>query len=282
MERNWCRLCGRDYTHGEPVQAPAAEVTGTAAARSAQPATAQPLSQSLPVDASDAASAGIAKKIRFHKAMLAVARQSEDTPDARAEVERHEAELTRLAAEEKAALPAESRLRSLLDRVRHREKTTSSADLKVSELTTQLEQARKVAEEARSVFEADRLELAQLQATMAKTQQPKEPAPADAAVALRDLLAAVKSAASGDGDQRQQLQAAADAAEQFTKPKGGAAPGTEGQGQKREAQASQDTVVGTQELSPEDADVLMQEMEQESTPEAKKARLMAAWGARQA
>ena len=230
---------------------------------------AQPPSQTLPVHAEDCSSTSIAKKIRFHKAMLAVARQSEDSQEARDEVERHEAELTRLAAEEKAQLPVESRLRSLLDRVRHREKTASVAELKVSELSTRLDEARKVAEDARSALEADRRELSQLQASMATPQQSKEPVSTDAAAALRDLLAAVRTVAAGDGDHRQQLQAAADAAEQLANPKGGGTfPFTEGHGQKRDAQASQETVVGTQELSPEDADFLMKELEEASSPDA--------------
>ena len=229
---------------------------------------AQPPSQTLPVHAEDCSSTSIAKKIRFHKAMLAVARQSEDSQEARDEVERHEAELTRLAAEEKAQLPVESRLRSLLDRVRHREKTASVVELKVSELSTRLDEARKVAEDARSALEADRRELSQLQASMATPQQSKEPVSTDAAAALRDLLAAVRTVAAGDGDHRQQLQAAADAAEQLAKPKGAAIPSTEGQGQKRDVQASQETVVGTQELSPEDADFLMKELEEASSPDA--------------
>ena len=118
LERNWCRLCGRDYTHGELVTAAPVQALGVICAQApAAPASASQ-SESTSMDTGDGepAPTPVAQKIRLRKALLAAARQGGDTPEANAEVSRHEAELERLTAEEKAAVPAEARLRSLLDR----------------------------------------------------------------------------------------------------------------------------------------------------------------------
>ena len=139
--------------------------------------------------------------------------------------------------------------------------------------------AQRAAQEAKVAHANAQEEVRIVTAEVASTSQGGEPAPASTMDALSGLLAAVRSAGTGGGEQDQQLLAAADAAEQILGAREGSpppAPAPAGQGQKREAEASQATELGTQELSPEDADALMKEMDEATTPEAKKTRLMAA------
>ena len=160
LDRNWCRLCGKDYTNGELVKPP--ETTGAAASVPSQEA-AGPV-ETPKIAAAGGAPASVTQQIRMHKALLAAARQSGDTPEAHAEAKRHEGALARLAAEEKAALPPENRLRSALDRVRGRERVAAAADSAVADLTVRLDVAKKAAADAHSALEKDRCELQQLQA----------------------------------------------------------------------------------------------------------------------
>ena len=156
----------------------------------------------------------IAQRIRVRRAFLAAARQQGGTAEVQEEIQRHEAVLEVLLAEEKAAIPPESRLRSLLDRVRHKESILASEDAKVKELSEQLQTARSAAEETRSSLATDKAELAALQAKMSAANASAQARPSTAAgtaQALEALLAATKALANPtDLEQaRGQLQQAA-------------------------------------------------------------------------
>ena len=185
MERNWCRGCGLDYTHGDLVKPPVVE----AASDTCAPPPAFVQSSSY---ATAGARTPVAQRIRLRKALLAAARQHGDGQDVQEEVRRHEAELARLTAEERASQPTEDRLRSLLDRVRHKEQVADAADAKVKELSTQLAAATAAATEARSALDADRREMAELKAAMASPPQ-VGPAPRPEAATPPAALAEAKA-----------------------------------------------------------------------------------------
>ena len=108
----------------------------------------------------------LAQRIKVRRALLAAAKQQGESREVQEEVHRHESLLEVLLAEEKAALPPESRLRSLLDKVKHKETTLASEEAKVVELTAQLQAAKEAAEETRASLTTDKTELATLQAKM--------------------------------------------------------------------------------------------------------------------
>lgn len=167
MERNWCRRCGLDYTHGEPIQPSSPELTnGKAHTLIASPGSLEEETNAGTKEASSEP-ARIANMIKFHKSLLAAARQHGDTPEARAEVARQEEELKRLASAEREAQPDRDRLRSLLDRVKYREGTAAAKQAEVQELQEMLQEATESASQAAASLNEAKLELHTLQETMA-------------------------------------------------------------------------------------------------------------------
>ena len=192
MERNWCRRCGLDFTHGEPIGvvdkvtslcSPATPVQGAnaAAAETATEVVITPLAQ----------------QIKFHKALLAAARQHGESPEVKAEILRQEEELKRLATAERESQEPKVRLRSLLDRVRHREEVVTARQTEVRTLTEQLKSTTDAASQAEVALNEAKVELNALQESMAAARttpvQVHVPAGAGANAQLQSLLAAAKA-----------------------------------------------------------------------------------------
>ena len=223
----------------------------------------------------DAAAHAIAQQVKFHRALLAAARQHGSAPEAQAEVARQEAQIARLTAEEKAAQPPEDRLRSLLDRVRHREQTAAAADVKVKELEAQLKAAKEAAVDAHASLDKDRSELTKLQSSMST---PPPAAPVAAAQALATLLAAVQELRSGAEGAQDKLTQASESAQAALNPTGvpmetdGAAAQVSADGAADLANAA----AAREALAEKRAAELLVEIDRETEPGSKKARLQEA------
>ena len=264
MDRNSCRSCMAACTSAVTVipagSPPPARTSTAAAAGTRQGAGAVP-------------NPGAKDEVKLAEAALRSAREAGVAQTVL------DALQANLDAKRKATI-ARQPVAQRLQQATQREQQSRTALEKAEE---RLAASQRAAEDARAAHARAQEEVRSVTAEVANSSQPKAQAPADAAEALSNLLAAVRSASTGEGDQQQQLQAAAAAAEQVLQPKEeGSATAAGGHGQKRDVESSQETVMGTQDMTAEEADVLMKEMDDEPTPEAKRARLMAALGTRRA
>ena len=198
-----------------------------------------------------------------------------------------EEEVAKRKAEEIAKQPAAQRLSQATNRANQAQKAHDKAE-------ERLRNAQQAAAEATSSLQAAQKEVAEITAELASAQnfQERSPPPQQAlAEILHALLTAVKEGAAAQSPEAQSaaratLDQAATVAERALAPPAPTAEsapvGTEGvqpdaptQGLKREVPQSQATEVGTMEITDDEAEALLAELEH-LAPEAKRSRLASA------
>lgn len=180
---------------------------------------------------------------------------------------------------ETARLPLSTRLKSATAKANETDAAKGRTEKAVERAQEALRQAQETAKAAASAAAEAAAELKRVSAEVGSKGAPgvaTMPAPA---LALAELLGALQAADQGAEGAKERLQAAAAAAQKTLRPSEEDASMKEqatnlgaSQGQKREAEPSQATVLGTQEATEDDAQALLAELEGLS-PESKRQRL---------